>query len=64
LFQAAGGVLSVQVIPFSTGQNYAFVQMISPDTAQQAIQQFHNYDLAGRQLIVYAVPPLSHARRA
>ena len=52
LFSAAGEVLSVQVIPFPASQSYAFVQMASPEAAQQAIQQYHNDALGGRQLIV------------
>ena len=64
LFRTAGEVLSVHIIRFPTSQSYAFVQMASPEAAQQAIRQYHNYKLNGYRLFVYAVPPPSHPRQA
>jgi cold-inducible RNA-binding protein len=60
LFAAAGTVESVSVMrDMATGRarGFAFVQMASDDDAQNAIKQFHNYSLGGRNLTVNEARP-------
>ena len=60
LFAAAGTVESVSVMrDMATGRarGFAFVQMASDEDAQNAINQFHNYSLGGRNLTVNEARP-------
>ncbi len=59
LFSTAGQVVEVDHIQ---GVSFAFVEMASALDAQQGIEQFNGYTLAGSRLIVYSVPPRSHPR--
>jgi RNA recognition motif-containing protein len=59
LFGTAGEVVGVDRAKTLT---FAFVEMASALEAQQAIDQYNGYVLAGSKLIVYGVPPRSHPR--
>jgi cold-inducible RNA-binding protein len=60
LFAAAGTVESVSVMrDMATGRarGFAFVEMATEDEAQNAISQFNNYSLGGRNLTVNEARP-------
>jgi RNA recognition motif-containing protein len=60
LFAAAGTVESVSVMrDMATGRarGFAFVEMASDEDAQNAITQFNNYSLGGRNLTVNEARP-------
>jgi cold-inducible RNA-binding protein len=60
LFAAAGTVESVSVMrDIATGRarGFAFVEMASDEDAQNAISQFNNYSLGGRNLTVNEARP-------
>ena len=60
LFAAAGTVESVSVRrDMATGRarGFAFVEMASDEDAQNAISQFNNYSLGGRNLTVNEARP-------
>ena len=60
LFAAAGTVESVSVMrDMATGRarGFAFVEMASDEDAQNAISQFNNYSLGGRNLTVNEARP-------
>src|SRR5262245_34313603 len=61
LFGRAGGkVASVRVITdFDTGRSkgYAFVEMSTPDEAQKAMQDLHNFNMNGRTIVVNEARP-------
>ena len=59
LFGRAGEVVGVDRAHALT---FAFVEMASALQAQQAIDQYNGYTLAGSRLIVHSVPPRSHPR--
>jgi cold-inducible RNA-binding protein len=60
LFSQAGAVESVRVMrDMATGRarGFAFVEMVSDDDAQKAVEQFHDYQLQGRALVVNEARP-------
>jgi RNA recognition motif-containing protein len=60
LFSRAGGVDNVRVMrDQATGRarGFAFVEMVSDEDAQKAIEQFHEYELEGRALVVNEARP-------
>jgi RNA recognition motif-containing protein len=60
LFAGAGTVESVSVMrDMATGRarGFAFVEMASDEDAQNAISQFNNYSLGGRNLTVNEARP-------
>lgn len=60
LFEQAGAVDSVRVMrDMATGRarGFAFVEMVSDDAAQKAIQQFNEKDFGGRTLTVNEARP-------
>ncbi len=60
LFSQAGGVDNVQVMRDSvTGRarGFGFVEMVSDEDAQKAIEKFHQYALDGRALVVNEARP-------
>ena len=60
LFAAAGTVESVSVMrDMATGRarGFAFVEMASDEDAKNAISQFNNYSLGGRNLTVNEARP-------
>ena len=60
LFAAAGTVENVSVMrDMATGRarGFAFVEMATEEEAQNAISQFHNYSLGGRNLTVNEARP-------
>jgi cold-inducible RNA-binding protein len=60
LFGQAGAVESVRVMrDLTTGRarGFAFVQMASDADAQKAVEQFHEYPLDGRALVVNEARP-------
>ena len=66
LFAAAGTVESVSVMrDMATGRarGFAFVEMATDEEAQNAISQFNNYSLGGRNLTVNEARPKTAACR-
>jgi RNA recognition motif-containing protein len=60
LFARAGAVDNVQVMKDNvTGRarGFAFVEMASDEAAQKAIEQFHQYQMDGRALVVNEARP-------
>jgi RNA recognition motif-containing protein len=60
LFSRAGAVDSVQVMKDNmTGRarGFAFVEMATDEAAQKAIEQFHQYQMDGRALVVNEARP-------
>jgi RNA recognition motif-containing protein len=60
LFARAGAVESVRVMrDMATGRarGFAFVQMGTDDEAQKAINEFHQFELQGRPLVVNEARP-------
>jgi cold-inducible RNA-binding protein len=67
LFSQAGAVESVRVMrDMATGRarGFAFVEMANDDDAQKAVQQFHDYQLQGRALVVNEARPRPEGGRA
>jgi RNA recognition motif-containing protein len=62
LFGEVGEIESVNLMRNSSVQTFAFVEMVSPEAARDAIRRFNGYDISGSRLIVYAVPPRSRPR--
>lgn len=60
LFEAAGQVKEVTMILDRVTQRskgFGFVEMATPEDAQNAIQKFNNYELEGRNLTVNIARP-------
>jgi cold-inducible RNA-binding protein len=60
LFSRAGAVDNVRVMrDQATGRarGFAFVEMVSDDDAQKAIEQFHEFEYDGRALVVNEARP-------
>lgn len=60
LFTQAGGVANVQVMRDSaTGRarGFGFVEMATEEGAQKAVEQFHQYQMQGRALVVNEARP-------
>jgi len=60
LFSQAGGVANVQVMrDTATGRarGFGFVEMATEEGAQKAVEQFHQYQLQGRALVVNEARP-------
>lgn len=60
LFGQAGTVSVVEIIfDKFTGRSrgFAFVTMGSPEEAQKAVEQFHDYDMGGRKIAVNIARP-------
>jgi RNA recognition motif-containing protein len=60
LFSRAGAVDNVRVMrDQATGRarGFAFVEMVSDEDAQKAIDQFHEFELEGRALVVNEARP-------
>ncbi|MDE3155950.1 MAG: RNA-binding protein [Acidobacteriota bacterium] len=60
LFSRAGTVDNVRVMrDMATGRarGFAFVEMASDEDAQKAINEFHQYEMDGRQLVVNEARP-------
>ncbi|MEZ5283555.1 MAG: RNA-binding protein [Vicinamibacterales bacterium] len=60
LFSRAGAVDNVRVMrDQATGRarGFAFVEMVNDEDAQKAIQEFHQYELDGRALVVNEARP-------
>lgn len=67
LFSRAGEVREVQVMrDAATGRarGFAFVQMATEEGAEQAIKEFHQYQLDGRALVVNVARPRTERPRA
>ncbi len=60
LFSQAGAVDNVRVMrDQATGRarGFAFVEMVNDEDAQKAIEEFHQYELDGRALVVNEARP-------
>jgi cold-inducible RNA-binding protein len=60
LFGRAGAVDNVRVMrDQATGRarGFAFVEMVNDEDAQKAVEQFHEYELDGRALVVNEARP-------
>ena len=60
LFSRAGAVDNVQVMKDNmTGRarGFAFVEMATDEAAQKAVEQFHQYQMEGRALVVNEARP-------
>lgn len=60
LFSRAGAVDNVRVMrDQATGRarGFAFVEMVSDEDAQKAIEQFHEHEMEGRALVVNEARP-------
>lgn len=60
LFSRAGAVDNVRVMrDQATGRarGFAFVEMVSDEDAQKAIEEFHQYEMEGRALVVNEARP-------
>ncbi len=60
LFSRAGAVDNVRVMrDQATGRarGFAFVEMVSDEDAQKAIEEFHQYEMDGRALVVNEARP-------
>lgn len=60
LFSRAGTVDNVRVMrDQATGRarGFAFVEMVSDEDAQKAIEEFHQYEMEGRALVVNEARP-------
>ncbi len=64
LFSQAGEVTAVQVIRFADSgrsKGFGFVEMGDEESAQKAIEMFHDQDFNGRKLIVNEARPMRPA---
>jgi RNA recognition motif-containing protein len=64
LFSQAGEVTAVQVIRFADSgrsKGFGFVEMVDEESAQKAIEMFHDQDFNGRQMIVNEARPMRPA---
>jgi RNA recognition motif-containing protein len=60
LFSSAGNVASARVMrDMATGRarGFGFVEMASDEAAQKAIEQFNEYEMEGRKLVVNEAKP-------
>ncbi len=60
LFSSAGNVASARVMrDMATGRarGFGFVEMGTDEAAQKAIEQFHDYEMDGRRLVVNEAKP-------
>jgi RNA recognition motif-containing protein len=60
LFSSAGAVTSAHVMrDMATGRarGFGFIEMASDDAAQKAIDQFNEYEMDGRKLVVNEAKP-------
>lgn len=60
LFSRAGNVASARVMrDMATGRarGFGFVEMASDEAAQKAIEQFNEYEMEGRKLVVNEAKP-------
>ncbi len=60
LFSQAGAVANVQVMRDATtgrARGFGFVEMATDDGAQKAVEQFHQYQMQGRALVVNEAKP-------
>ncbi len=60
LFSTAGNVASARVMrDMATGRarGFGFVEMASDEAAQKAIEQFNEYEMEGRKLVVNEAKP-------
>jgi RNA recognition motif-containing protein len=62
LFSQVGQVESLSLMRNSSVQTFAFIEMVTPESAREAVKRFNGYDFSGSRLIVYAVPPKSRPR--
>jgi RNA recognition motif-containing protein len=64
LLSEVGEVESIALKPGQSEhvQGFALVEMTTPEAARDAVRRFNGYDLDGRRLIVYTVPPKSRPR--
>src|SRR5204863_7027981 len=61
LFSSAGNVASARVMrDMATGRARGFgcVEMATDEAAQKAIEQFHEYEMEGRKLVVNEAKPM------
>src|SRR5436190_23337804 len=60
LFSSAGNVASARVMrDMATGRarGFGFIEMASDEAAQKAIEQFNEYEMEGRKLVVNEAKP-------
>src|SRR6476661_1991369 len=60
LFSSAGAVASARVMrDMATGRarGFGFIEMATDDAAQKAIEQFNEYEMDGRKLVVNEAKP-------
>ncbi len=60
LFSQAGAVANVQVMRDATtgrARGFGFVEMATDEGAQKAVEQFHQYQMQGRALVVNEAKP-------
>jgi RNA recognition motif-containing protein len=60
LFSSAGSVASARVMrDMATGRarGFGFIEMASDEAAQKAIEQFNEYEMEGRKLVVNEAKP-------
>jgi len=60
LFGQAGAVANVQVMRDATtgrARGFGFVEMATDEGAQKAVEQFHQYQMQGRALVVNEAKP-------
>lgn len=61
LFSQAGEVVSARVIidrARNRSKGFGFVEFNDADTAQKAIEMFHEYEMDGRKLVVNEARPM------
>lgn len=61
LFVTVGEVDSINMMG-NASHLFAFIEMKTPEAAREAVRQYNGYELQGRRLIVYTVPPQSRPR--
>jgi RNA recognition motif-containing protein len=64
LFSEVGEIESITLQNTSPVQTFAFIEMVSPEAAKEAVRLFNGFVLEGRRLIVHTVPPKSRPRSA
>jgi len=64
LFEQAGAVETIQMPlqPDGAHGGFAFIEMKDSEGARRAIQMFNGYELKGRPLFVFSVPPRSQRK--